>query len=716
MKKAFLLAAGAAAGAFAILGLGSATADPTLAPRVFKTSGASGPEISGVVEFRDTQFGTGLTECPQAGSPGATQPKSLDRRTVDPVEQLSNAGNDRRANDPEYSCFPQNETSIDVNPQKLHNAVGGANDYRLGWATSGFFATTDKGKHWYTGLIPFPTLPNGDNLDGGGDPAVVYDRAGVVYYAGINFNRTDDTNGVFVSRSTNGGFTWSRPCVVLSDTAACGGPGDPRQPGDGAVTFTRENETTPPFGSSANFSVTFNDKEFIAAGPRPAGVDPHCFEPVSKAVLNPGDPDCAAANIGQDRLYVTWTRFTNPAGTPGFITDSKIVLSYSDDMGRSWSPQSVINGNAPFCAFSFAGGDACDDNQFSVPTVNPVTGQLFVAFENFDTPDENQVLVVRSSDGGATFEGPFFVTSMFDVNMRLRSDCVARGAGRVHLTNSCFRIPNTLAIVADRRGGEFADDLYLVTFDNRNGTRDNTNTDVFFFKSINGGGTWIGPTRVNDDSSAQPANRNCGRGGQPACPPGVATGNDQFWPWVDINDAGHLNVGFHDRRLDTNSVASEWPASRVRPGNYLVWYWGGNCSVSASNATACVAPTAAPIPQPTAPVDPGNELFPTQTGFPFHNFTVSDVPSNFDYSFRAGIFAGDYTQLAIADRDATAWGLFTDARNGRSSRTQAGRNPACEQSDVFHGTWNARRGGSVGSAAPTDELFLVTPCPTDIQD
>ena len=307
---------------------------------------------------------------------------------------------------------------------------------------------------------------------------------------------------------------------------------------------------------------------------------------------------------------------------------------------------------------------------------------------------------------------------MFDVNLRLRAECASRGANRVHLTNTCFRIPNTLAIVADRRDGAFADDLYLVMFDNRNGTRDNTNTDVQFFKSINGGGTWIGPTRVNDDSSTQPANRNCGRSGQPACPPaaGSATGNDQFWPWVDINDRGDLNVGFHDRRLDADSVASEWPTSRVRPGNYLVWYWGGGCSVNASNATACVAPTAAAIPQPAAPVNPGNELFPTQTVFPFDNFTVSDVPSNFDYSFRAGLFAGDYTQMAVADRASTVWGLFTDARNGRSSRTQSGRNPACEQSDVFLDKWNAQSGGSAANAASTDDLFLVTPCPTDIQD
>src|SRR5207253_602100 len=103
---------------------------------------------------------------------------------------------------------------------------------------SDFYSTTDKGAHWYDGITPFPSLPTGDNLDGGGDPAIVFDRSGVVYYAQINFNRTDDTSGVWVNRSTNGGFTWTRPCVAIGTTdasAVCGGRGDARQPGDGTV-------------------------------------------------------------------------------------------------------------------------------------------------------------------------------------------------------------------------------------------------------------------------------------------------------------------------------------------------------------------------------------------------------------------------------------------------------------------------------------------------
>jgi hypothetical protein len=587
------------------------------------------------------------------------------------------------------------------------------------------------GRHWYDVIGPFPSVPNGETLDSAGDPALTFDRQGTAYYASIDFNRTDDSNGIWVNRSTNGGFTWSRGCVAIDssnpanpndDIAVCGGPGDPRTPGDGTVSFQ------PDVDLILNDSVPFEDKEYIDAGPRPDGVAPTCFAPETKTPIPAGSSGCPEPWIGPDRVYVTWTRF-DLDGT------SKVHLSYSDDRARSWSVPKAISGSAPFCA---ATGNVCRDNQFSVPTVSPETGVLYVAFENFNTPDENQWVVVRSNDGGATFQGPFFVTPSFDVNFRARPDCAARGAG-ASLTNTCFRIPQTGAIVVDRRGGSFANDLYLVMSDNRNGTRENTNTDVFFVKSIDGGSTWIGPTRVNNDDSDAPANRDCGRDldgpgplpPEPPCPPTTlesATGNDQWWPWIDISDRGDLNVKLLDRRLDTNSVAHEWPTSRQRPGNYLVWTWAAQCRVTSSTLTAgegCVADAAEVIPQPTAPVNPSGPYPGAGPEFtdPFRNFKVSDVPSNYDYCFRAGVFCGDYESIAVShgQGDARAVVLFTDARNGRSSGgpagggtfpSQPGRNPTCEQSDVFFDSFSAANGGTGGSAGNITP-FLVTPCPGD---
>jgi hypothetical protein len=697
--------------------------------------------VSGPLDFRDSSGGTNLTECPQAGlrNQGSAD---WSHRSKDEIERKAEGGDDIRVNQ-DYSCFPQDETSLDQNPQATKNIVAGANDYRLGWGTSGFYSSTDNGNHWYDGITPFPSLPTGDNLDGGGDPVVVFDRDGVVYYAQINFNRTDDTSGVWVNRSTNGGFTWTRPCVVASETAPCGGAGDVRQPGDGTVAFQQDNDT------ALNGSVPAYDKEWITAGPRPAGVSATCFTRFAHTPTT-----CNPDVVGSDRLYVTYSLFSG-AGS------AQIFISYSDDQGRSWAASKYIAGSGPFCFFF---GGNCRDSQGSEPTVNPTTGQLWVGFINGDTFDEDQYLVVTSVDGGQTFSPPSRVDTLYDVNeprgVNGRSDCVARGQGqtRAVLTNSCFRMdPIFNSIVADRRGGAFANDLYVVLYDNRNGTIRNSNNDVFFYKSTDGGTTWIGPTRVNDDTSTAPVNRDCGRNpqsivGNPASCPATGTGADQWFPFVTIDAKGNLNVTFHDRRNDKDSPVGSgaWPASKTAVGNYLVWFWGASCKITQTmnvsqtttgpvpaGANQCTAPEAVVNPTVATGFDPGAGPVPGQgqnsATLPFRNFQISDVPSNWDYTFRAGIFGGDYTSNSSGptvggskgddgDNSGQAMAVWTDARNGRGSGSpttvQPGRNPICEQSDVFfdrysldgHGDENDKKGGHA------DPSFLVTPCPAGIQD
>lgn len=661
---------------------------------------------SGPLDFRDLELGTRITECPQAGlRDPRTRP--LDRRDIDVVERLSRRGDDVRANQ-DFSCLPQNETSVAFSRRFPDNLLLGANDYRLGAGSSGFYASSNRGRGFYDGIIPFPSGPPAQTrgegfIISGGDPVTVTDRDGVGYYAMISFFRGDDTNGVMVSRSTNGGFTWSRACIPFGTTdatASCNSsPGDARQPGDGRVTFSPDDDLV------LNGSQPFDDKEWMTAGPRPDGVGPDCFTPIARTRV-----DCDPDVVGSDRLYVTFTRFFGGA--------SQISMSYSDDQARSWSPAKAISGSAAFCVGAAAGPGRCDDNQYSVPTASPVTGALYVAFVNSDTPDEDQYLVVRSRDGGQTFEGPFHVTPVFDVNFPRagaaggRPDCTQRGqqAGRIVYTNSCFRSNAGGNIVVDKRGGGFADDLYLVMSDNRNGTPASSNADIFLFKSTNGGSTWIGPTRVNDDRSVAPPDRDAPTMGD--------FGNDQWWPWADIGRNGTLAVGFNDRRLDRDSTAHEWPMSRQRPGNYLVWFWGAGCEVDRPDSRECLADGAAPIPQPTAPVDPGSGPQPGQGDAfvgDFENQKVSDVPSNYDYAFRAGIFAGDYNNIAVLPGRhgrERALGMWTDARNGRSSREQAGRNPICEQSDVFFDTFDPLSRGDGDGAGPTTP-FLITPCPGD---
>lgn len=84
---------------------------------------------------------------------------------------------------------------------------------------------------------------------------------------------------------------------------------------------------------------------------------------------------------------------------------------------------------------------------------------------------------------------------------------------------------------------------------------------------------------------------------------------------------------------------------------------------------------------------------------------------------------GDYESVAVEKN--RAYTLMTDARNGRSSGgpaggatfpSQPGRNPACEQSDVFFDSWGSDQDAHGQSKASKDDaLFLVTPCPTDAE-
>ena len=183
-----------------------------------------------------------------------------------------------------------------------------------------------------------------------------------------------------------------------------------------------------------------------------------------------------------------------------------------------------------------------------------------------------------------------------------------------------------------------------------------------------------------------------------ASPParaGVNTGNDQWWPWIDVNEQGHLNIVFKDRRLDTglDRRASGRRAARARattssgPG-------ADSARPSMGTADECVSadadgdPAARRAGQPVGAI-PGCR--PESSLGDWDNFGISDVPSNWDYYVpRRHLLAA--TTRRCRPKAATAYAFFTDARNGRSSGgpaggatapSQPGRNPACEQSDVF---------------------------------
>lgn len=237
----------------------------------------------------------------------------------------------------------------------------------------------------------------------------------------------------------------------------------------------RSAELLTPVVADTAGSLFFNDKPYTA------------FD------TNPASPY-------RGRIYVTWTRF---ASTPtGEFAGSPIYIASSTDRGRSWSTPRPV---AP------AGFSA---SQGAVPAVGP-NGELYVAFENFNTVGEvNQVLVSRSLDGGRTFGTPVRAADVYDICPRVVFNSCS-------LRNSFFRVNSFPSVAVDPRRGH----VFVTWGDYRLGS-----AKAFIVRSTSRGERW-GPEQAVSNESP----------------------NDQVFPWVAATPDGAPNVVYYDRRDDPNN-------------------------------------------------------------------------------------------------------------------------------------------------------------------
>ncbi|MGQ0837250.1 sialidase family protein [Actinokineospora sp.] len=440
------------------------------------------PQLSGAADH-GLLFGTGgvlaAQDSPRAQAVASDDVQANGDNKANPSDQFGSG-----------SGLPANETAIAINPTNPNNVIAGANDYEPGVdGNMGLYVSFDGGRSWpISRHVRQVTTPD-RSMYGTGDPVIAFDRAGVAYASFISFGRANFDSYIAVSRSTDGGITWTQP--VDGAPAA----GTLITPGDGIVVHNGGPED----------AQIFHDKEWMVAGPRPPGV--------------PLVPGTDQGYVSPDRLYVTWTRFdSGPDGTGN--VDSAIYAAYSDDQGRHWSPAREISGQAPFCDVQFGDqdGNACDEDQFSVPVVDHRNGHVHVAFQNFNTAstEKSRYVVVRSVDGGATWGNPQFVTDVFD-----GADKYPICAGRQTLDLMCARTNAAGNIDIDRRTGR----LYITFADNRNGTAADTNTDVFVTSSTDAGRSWSRPRNLTESSV-----------------------DDQWFPWLSVAPDGVVAVTYFDRR------------------------------------------------------------------------------------------------------------------------------------------------------------------------
>jgi hypothetical protein len=388
---------------------------------------------------------------------------------------------------------PHNETTIAVNPLNPNHAVGGYHSYQINFLgatvvqhiVSTASVTFDGGKTWREVLPPIAPFQFT------GDPALTFDAKGRLYYASIADHEGPGLSftapSIVVATSDDGGLTWTNPVTVAR--------------GQGAV------------NTGGSRIQIFQDKEFIAA-------------------------DRGPTSPFKNRVYVSWTSFQE--GPDISVFRAPIQTSRSDD-GVTWSSAMEISGFHPACKVALSGRpNECDLNQDSYPTVAP-NGRVYVSFENFNTPTENQLMVVRSDDGGRAFGAPVRVETIFDINFPLNVD------GRATLTGCQLRysaVANSAADPSDPTGNTvyvaFADNRNgTETSDKRNGTAQFTNVDVFLARSGDGGKTWA--IHQIDGSS-----------------------NDQFYPWVAVSNDGRVDVGYMDRSYSSGQKVCQYGFTLAR--------------------------------------------------------------------------------------------------------------------------------------------------------
>lgn len=197
-------------------------------------------------------------------------------------------------------------------------------------------------------------------------------------------------------------------------------------------------------------------------------------------------------------IYVTWTQFDH-YGTSNPSDSSNILFSKSTNGGLTWTTAKRINKIA---------GD-CEDSDLTaegaVPCVGP-NGEVYVLWSN-----RNELWFDRSTDGGETW---------------LEEDVLmgAQPTGWDYLVPGINRSNGLPIVVCDRSDGPNKGTLYANWSDQRNG---DSNTDIWFSKSTDGGLNWTPATRVNDDNTTR----------------------QQFFTWMTLDQAtGYLWFVFYDRR------------------------------------------------------------------------------------------------------------------------------------------------------------------------
>jgi hypothetical protein len=292
--------------------------------------------------------------------------------------------------------------------------------------------------------------------------------------------------------TTNGGTNWFGSDKILqgSSTTHGGDPG-PVIDKDGRFILTHRGRDQGGWWSNYSTNVGTSWSNSIAIS---LGEDQDKGSSVTDDVTS-------SSHYG--RTYHAWTRLTSPF---------PIVLSYTVNGGQSWSAFIQIN-STPGGHFSVGPSMAIG-----------IAGQVYVSW----------AAAITSSPQSEDFIG-FAVSTSGGVSWTVWEnayDCSGIKTSQFPPWNN-IRVNGYPMIDVDRSGGPRNGWIFIVTGE-KNLAPAGTDPDIVFHRSTNGGVNWSQGIRVNQD----PLNN----------------GRVQFFPAINVDDDGGINVVYYDTRHSTDSV------------------------------------------------------------------------------------------------------------------------------------------------------------------
>jgi hypothetical protein len=203
-------------------------------------------------------------------------------------------------------------------------------------------------------------------------------------------------------------------------------------------------------------------------------------------------------------VYVAQAQFHGNGPSP-------ITFFYSRDHGQTWSSSVTVSTNDN------------KSNQDAIPSVGP-DGSVYVTFDSTDkSSGAEQVLIARSTEGGASFGTNYVVADMVDP---VNND----------LVNSDYREASYPA-----PGVDGANRVTVVWNDRRSG-----HSNMWYTRAYGSDLTaWTAPAQLKPSSK------------------------EQFFPWVHSAPNGRVDIVYYDRSRDPANLLNYVTYSQLTPGSGL---------------------------------------------------------------------------------------------------------------------------------------------------